>query len=482
MLHCWIHLLLPLLTLAMSLEGCTVTPKNHAAPRAGLPRQLAEEIVIDGKLFLNGLFVPIYPLSTRQQLQASIACLLPTPLADIIASYLGFIAPTPLGPFVQKLYGELYMNKLGTFAEALYDVKRNALKEHAFWKHLSKAGQSAHLVFVQMLWGALWMRSQPKVCRNFSELVACKVPRMAYFVRHFMERDIDDLVVGSVSPDEWPHELIDCTSYWNGVAASDVRRQALRFHFLLAHRKFEQLRAKWPAFDNFCAQDWLVFLGFLHAANGTVLADFFRVGLGSGSYMGKGLFMATAPIAASLDPAMQRFLQKQAETNHWQPPDFSGGPLELAAVKDCEQAGGSVHLQPLMPFALRLAGTKGGKGVAMSLSGKTVLLDDAQLFVSSGNMLHAVKISVHSYLFTRKFADGKVSSCACADYVPVNLEHGDVIAVSWWNEWPLFFRDPVDFRGLSCEDYFEHFKSLCYLAKSRVDFVAIAQSDRLVEL
>ena len=64
--------------------------------------------------------------------------------------------------------------------------------------------------------------------------------------------------------------------------------------------------------------------------------------------------------------------------------------------------------------------------------------------------------------------------------VRVQVQHGDVIAISAEDECPSFLEATAADRGLTRGGCFERLKAFCYAAKDDVEFVAIVQTDRLV--
>ena len=80
-------------------------------------------------------------------------------------------------------------------------------------------------------------------------------------------------------------------------------------------------------------------------------------------------------------------------------------------LADNEEAGGSVHMQPLMPVDQSLDGDYNGLYFAGSSTLKTVASKYKrwQLHIAAGNVLCALShSSEHRYFYIRSFEDGKV--------------------------------------------------------------------------
>lgn len=261
----------------------------------------------------------------------------------------------------------------------------------------------------------------------------------------------------------------DNEDFWNAMFIRNSRMQGLRIHYLLAHSKLERLKTKCPTFDKFSNYEWSCIFKLFHGVQEPLLYQFFNVGLEEGSFMAQSLFKRTARIAAAMYPTMRDFLQGKADEKLWQDLDLPTLHIYAPRVVDCEEAGGDLHMQPLVPFTEELA----------NLSGKTFCLNRSKLFIDRDNVLHYFRRDGYGCVHVREFADGKVSSyCSMEDGVLIKVQHGDVIAVTMYNGCPSFLSEPVDFTSLAPESRFERLKAFFYLAKDEtVLFLAIMERD-----
>ena len=97
-------------------------------------------------------------------------------------------------------------------------------------------------------------------------------------------------------------------------------------------------------------------------------------------------------------------------------------------------------------------------------------------------MLCALSTRDQCYLHIRNFESGKVSTHEFGAGYPfqVQVQHGDVIAISWIKECPSFLKATNDGTELSRGAASECLKTFCYSAKASVYFVAIVEGDKLV--
>ena len=120
-----------------------------------------------------------------------------------------------------------------------------------------------------------------------------------------------------------------------------------------------------------------------------------------------------------------------------------------AELADHEEAGGDVHMQPLMPVAQSLDGICYGLWFAASSTGKTVASDMACSCILLLEMCFVLFPLGADYLHIRSFESGKVSTHAldAGHPVQVKVQHGDVIAISAGEECPSFLKATVAAQG-----------------------------------
>lgn len=446
---------------------------NKVRPRASVPFELAKEILVDDRLLVNGLLSPVYSLHMEQQvLQGALNDYFPTALVRLVAKYLG-VCTAAAGPFAKGLYDELHVGNFDTFTKVLYDAQGNALQAHYFWDHLAKAKGSVQLAFVQILWVALAKGSKAEWSKGLVELVSRKLPQMAYFARSYAVDHEMNLLFENVHQEEWPQVLTDGAGKWKDTRWYDFKKKALYIQYLLARRMRKQLKTEISF--SICQDALCHVIRILHASRGTLLCDFFRIGLEEGSFMNEQFFN-DAPVQASrVDHRLCAFLRERAVERGWRVPALSERPFSLVPVQDGAETG-NVHMQPLQSFASSLATTVNERLCAVSPSGKTVMMALATFFIAPGNMLHVLP-EKKCLLCVRSFAEGRVQAYSPHAYKPVRVQHGDVIAWTSYKSPPFFLSEQIGCAGVSRDERFESLKTFCYLAKSHVDFIAIVEDD-----
>ena len=204
----------------------------------------------------------------------------------------------------------------------------------------------------------------------------------------------------------------------------------------------------------------------------------------------KALFTIIAPLVLTVNPRMDRLLRHHAAQSGWS---------ELALKKDMDinerciddevcinevlehkEAGGSVHLQPLLQFQPTTILTSDYEGEAVaSLSGKTFREDAFLAFVAADNMLSVQRRICYEYLHIRSFQDGAVCThpLKSDQLVRTRVQHGDLVATTMLCETPEIFAELHVFAGLPAEERFKRLRELCFLAGDDF-FMAIVESDQ----
>ena len=85
----------------------------------------------------------------------------------------------------------------------------------------------------------------------------------------------------------------------------------------------------------------------LYAVEPALLRKFFAIDFAKDSFRDRELFEMTAPIAMAMDSALSSGLVAIAKAKGWAEPVAEKSVRKELA--DDEKAGGSVHMQPLMP-------------------------------------------------------------------------------------------------------------------------------------
>ena len=438
---------------------------------------------INGRLYYRHSLLPVDECydedgrnseSKRALLKETLGSLLPSCLIAIVA---GYGASRSL-QFAEELYAELWDGKTDLLGK-LYDAERNILTEsHAFWEHLSRGAQRV-VAFVHMLIKA--RTKHPKLkgqLRSFAELVCDKVPQTAYLIREYLgDRIYLDWTQTSLG--SWPQALLDDQKYFG----TDVYSSFLlvtRVYYLLKQSNVKRLENYLYSvpLDKF---DWFYVLRTLYAFEPALLRKFFAIGFAKDSSRDREFFEMTAPIAMGLDLALDSDLIAIAKNNGWAEP--VAGKSVQKDLADSEEAGGSVHMQPLMPVDQSLDSDYNGLYFAGSSTLKTVAsrLATWQLHIAAGNVLCALSHSIETGCFyIRSFEDGKVNSYELrnGDSVKVHVQHGDVIFMSFGGQFASFISREFHCTGLSETERFESIKSFCYAARHfMVDFIAIVEND-----
>ena len=153
--------------------------------------------------------------------------------------------------------------------------------------------------------------------------------------------------------------------------------------------------------------------------------------------------------------------------------------LDTDKVLEHKNAGGNVHLQPLLHFQPIIILTRhyGGRPVA-SLSGKTFQEDHFLAFIAADDMLHVLRAPCYEYLHIRSFEDGAVCIHPLVNdqLVRTRVQHGDLVAVTMPCKTPEIFGELHVFQGLPAEERFKRIMEFCFLADSSL-FLAMVQSN-----
>ena len=132
---------------------------------------------------------------------------------------------------------------------------------------------------------------------------------------------------------------------------------------------------------------WFSILHTLYALDPALLHTFFDIGFIQDSSRDKRLFEAAAPVAMAIDPTLRSALIPIANANNWAEP-VPGKQREQVELADDAQAGGDVHMQPLMPVSSSLDGIFSGLRFAGTSTGKTFAGEPGlQLHIAAGNVL-----------------------------------------------------------------------------------------------
>ena len=474
-------LLLPVLFLVLAVHPSASSP--DAAPSTSSVFRVPETTVIGGRLFYKHALLPVddcYKENAdselkRAMLKETLAPLLAQPLIGIIVDY--SIYGSFSRQFAEKLYHELYAGRTDLLCKDLYDLKKKTLKgSHHFWDYLSGGGQPV-AAFVHMLWETQWKHPRlKKTLRSFARLVRRKAPQTAYCVACYLDRTMP-FPLGNISLDEWPQALLDDQAYFESIGKI-VHDMAAVVYYFLTQGNGRRLKNYLDAVP-LEGDKWFYVLNALHAAEPALLHKFFDIGFIQAPSCGEKMFGIVAPAAISIDPSLSKVLIDIAKSNGWAKP--AAEKIRTAELADNGEAGGSVHMQPLMPVAQSTDNTFSGRWCAASATRKTVAnIYGLQLHIGSGNALYALSNLFRYYIHIRSLENGKVRTykCAADDLIMVEVQHGNLISISRKKKCPLFLQKQPYYTRLSGEDRFERAKSFAHLAKdSLVDFVAIVQSD-----
>ena len=478
--------LLRLLSVALSASEPSADP-SRAFPAP-------QTTMISGRLLDKYSLVPVGEYRNedkdskcqRAMLKEALGSQLGVPaLIDIVAEY---SPKSHARLFAEELYAELWEGRTDLLVRELYDVEKSVLKEpHHFWEYLSGAAPRV-LVCVWMLWKAQMNVPLKQVLDAFAKLVGKKVGGAAYFVGGYLDGSMP-FPLQNTNFDECPPALNNSRDYLD-FASSFHFGIVPGFNYFLALRDAGRLveymtrvgRRKW---------EWLYAFRALHAVKPALLHRVFDIMFLQGLSGHDVLFAEMAPVALSIDPSLSSILVEIAKTNKWKQSTAEQAQAKLADVKD---AGGNVHMQPLMSVAQCLDGVSqgliearfkegmpGGLWFAASSTCKTAAdKDGLQLHIAAGNVLCALSTAgERRYLHIRRFENGEVSTHALdRNKVKENVQCGDVIAVSKAANKALPFLEERRYStGLSAKDRLESIKSFCYSAKSSVVFLAIVERD-----
>ena len=463
--------------------------RQGAAPSTSASCKLSKRTRIDGRLFDSRLFFPADPgfyreasWAKRAKLEQVLESLLGVvPLIDIVAGYsYGSYARL----LAEELYHELYSGQTNLLCRELYDAEKDAVREpHYFWVYLSGAAQPV-VAFVHMLRKA--QEKHPKLAdtlASFAKAVSKKVARAAYFLACYLDCAMP-FPLNNISLDEWPQALINDSSYLRSSGCNYYDRAA-RIEYFLAQGAVGQLKEYlWDL--SLLTQGWYHVLYAFHTGAPALLSKFFDLDFSKDSSSDRKLFEVAAPVAISIEPNLKRALALIARQNSWAEPVPI--PISIRAqLPDDNEAGGSVHMQPLKPVTRSLDGFCSGLSCAASSTGKTVKSEHGvRLLIVAENVLFVCSTCPAAlYAYIRSFERDSVQaySIASGHSIRVNVQHGDVIFVGWRKECPSFLVEHAYCSGLSGADRFERVKSFCYAAKeSWFVFMAIVESDGLVEV
>ena len=479
---------LPVLFLALAIHPSACS--SVAAPSAA-EHLVPRTTLIDGRLLYRHSLLPVdvglynedeRNWSKRTMLEAALGSFLIKPLVGIVTDY----SEECSRQFAEELYAELAEGKTGLWYKELYDAEGNVLKErHYFWDYLSGRMQRV-VVLTYMLWQAnSGYEHLRKALDSFATLVGKKVPQAEYFVRRYFDGRARFLL-HNMSMDEWPQIWMNEHGGGRAGKQSGSRARESASYGLVAaiHCALMQDNLKWlkhfAKHRDLESSEWLKCFQLLHAVEPFLLRKFFDIDFAEDEASDGTLFAVTALAAVQIDPVLSNRLIAIAKRNRWARPVAK--QIELGAeLADNAEAGGSVHMQPLQPVAQNLDCTGCGLYFAGSSTLKTVANNyGVQLHIAAGNVLCALS-KQHGYaLFIRSFESGKVSTHPLvADHqIKVNVQHGDVTAVSYRDACVFFLKEEAYCTSLSARERFERVKSFCYSARDTwACFLAIVQSD-----
>ena len=470
--------------LSETLEALSVGQPACNAGAAASASTAFKTTEIGGRLYYRHSLLPVDECysedgrnseSKRAMLKEALGSLLPIYLIAIVA---GYGASRSL-QFAEEMYAELWNGKMDLLGK-LYDAERNILIEpHAFWDYLSR-GTQPMVGFLHMLLEAEEKHLALKwTLRNFAVLVSDKVPQAAYLIGEYLGDRMS---------------LFWMTDKLGLVATSTTRRPKLfqrtcpcsfglltRVYYLLKQSNVERLANYLYSLPLYMF-DWFYVLRTLRAVEPALLRKFFAIGFAKDPSRDRELFEMTAPVAMGIEPSLGSDLIAIARRNGWAEP-----VAEESVQKDfpdSEEAGGSVHVQPLVPVNQSLEKDYNGLHFFGSSTLKTVASKFPlwKLHIAAGNVLCALSHPSEPFYFCiRSFEDGKRNKYELrnGDSVEVHVQHGDVIFMDWRGHFESFIKEEFYSTGLSEKVRFEYIKSFYYAAarNCRVDFVAIVQND-----
>ena len=475
---------LPVLFLALAIHPSVSS--EGVAPSAA--RALPRTTEIDGRLFYRHSLLPVdvglydedkRGWSKRVMLEAALGPLLIKPLISIVVEYNNSYGSRSR-QFAEEMYHELWDGKTDLLKE-LYDLKRGTLKEpHHFWDYLSRRAQ-ATTAFACMLWQT-WKKHRrlKKTLKRFAKLVFVRVPQTVHFTADYFGGDLFS-PLKNICVDEWPQALLNDRAWIKSIRFG-IYGEMGELHYMLMQGDLTWLKRHVEQIT-WNSEDWITVFRFLHAVEPAFLHRFLEIPFAKGSSGDRRLFNETAPIAMGVDPALSSALIAIANDNDWAEPVAEKMEMQVD-LADHKEAGGDVHMQPLLPVAQSLDAICCGAWFAASSTLKTVADEDGvQLHIAAGNVLCALSTWDRCYLHIRTFENDKVSThqLGSGHPVQVQVQHEDVIFMDWGNECPSFLKAIVADRGLTRRDCLEYLKAFCYSARDRtVYFVAIVQADKLV--
>ena len=476
----FVALSLLLLVLAVHLSACSA----GEAPSTDRLNRHSETTEINGRLYYKHSLLPAdggYSEDNRNSdlkramLRETLDPLLIDPLIEIVA---GYRAGHTL-QFAEDLYAELWEGKTDLLHRELCDAEMNILAEsHAFWDYLSE-GTRRVMGFVHTLQRAQGKHPElKKTLERFAKAVLGKVPQTGCLIGQYLDGTLS-FWLNNVWLDEWPNALINDQTCLTSKRHThhDV---VAGVYYLLMQGTAERLK-NYLDIANLNSDGCIHMFRTLYAVEPSLLSKFFDIEFATDSARDMKLFRAAAPAAISIDPSLSSVLLAIAERNGCE--EVVAERVEVpAALADNAEAGGSVHMQPLIPFAQSLDIPADDLWHAASSTGKTVAdRDGLQLYVAAGNVLCALSTRYCCYLQIRSFADDTVSAheLATGHAIKVNVQHGDVIVLNQRKHCPPFLKEKGYCAGLSEKERFERVKSFFYRAIDfQVNFVVIVESDQ----
>ena len=281
------------------------------------------------------------------------------------------------------------------------------------------------------------------------------------------------------SLDSWPQVLLDDEAHFRAHVYNSFDLMT-RVYYLLKQSNVERLENYLYSVLSYKSQ-WFYVLRTLHALEPALLRSFFAIGFDKDSSSAKTLFERTAPAAMSLDTKLSSGLIAISNAKGWTEPVAEESVRKELA--DSEDVGGSVHIQSLKPVNQSLAKDLDGLECTGSSTLKIVASNFTKwkLHIAAGNVLCALSHSrLPHYFYLCSFEDGKVNRHELRNGNPVrvHVQHGDVIAMDWGEQFVSFISEEFHCTDLSAEERFECIKSFCYAARnSTVSFIAIVEND-----
>ena len=141
--------------------------------------------------------------------------------------------------------------------------------------------------------------------------------------------------------------------------------------------------------SNLDGEDCLYLFPILYAIEPALLRQFFAIAFANDSESDQEIFEAAAPVAMSLDASLSDALIAIARENGWAEPVAARFVTRIELADDPE-AGGDVHMQPLVSVAKLVIDFKCVPDYFASLTLKTAAnLSDLRFHVAAGNVLCA---------------------------------------------------------------------------------------------